>query len=152
MRIIPDYFREMAKWTMSLVNRASDAADRSHLDSVARTYCELADEAEQAYLPFEPARVYAPSLYVELADDPSTRGLGRDLDALVASAIESVVDQLPDELDLGAIRVGRDDQEERRHRPHLLHDADILMKLARVDRAAVPGRRVRSRHRSCALS
>ena len=72
MRIIPDYFREMAEWTMSLVNRASDGADRSYLDSVARTYCELADEAEQAYLPFEPARVYAPSLYVELADDVSS--------------------------------------------------------------------------------
>ena len=56
---------------MSLVNRASDAADRSYLDSVARTYCGLADEAERAYLPFEPARVYAPSLYVELADELS---------------------------------------------------------------------------------
>lgn len=73
MRIIPDYFREMAERTTGLVISAADAAARSYLDSVARTYCDLADEAERSYLPFEPARVYAPSLYVELGDDLSAR-------------------------------------------------------------------------------
>lgn len=63
MRIIPDYFREMAERTLQLVPAGGQTRGATYLVSVAQRYFELAEEAEKHYVPFEPARLYAPSLY-----------------------------------------------------------------------------------------
>ena len=62
---MPDYFRDMADVTLALVSHADDQAGRSYLLSIAERYGELAEEAERAYAPFEPARVYGASLYLD---------------------------------------------------------------------------------------
>ena len=72
MRIMPDYFREMAERMMALVPHAGDPAGKSYLASVAATYRELAQEADRTYVPFEPTRVYAPSLYVDVVERVSS--------------------------------------------------------------------------------
>lgn len=68
---MPDYFREMAERTVAIAPRVGDTDAKAYLDKVAQTYRQLADEADRAFLPFEPARVYAPSLY----DDVVSRAL-----------------------------------------------------------------------------
>ena len=65
VRILPDYFRDMADVTLALVSHADNQAGRSYLLSIAERYGELAEEAERAYAPFEPARVYGASLYLD---------------------------------------------------------------------------------------
>ena len=65
MRILPDYFRDMADMTLALVSHADNQAGRTYLLSIAQRYGELAEEAERAYAPFEPARVYGASLYLD---------------------------------------------------------------------------------------
>ena len=65
VRILPDYFRDMADVTLALVSHADNHAGRTYLLSIAERYGELAEEAERAYAPFEPARVYGACLYLE---------------------------------------------------------------------------------------
>jgi hypothetical protein len=65
VRILPDYFRDMADMTLALVSHADNHAGRTYLLSIAERYGELAEEAERAYAPFEPARVYGASLYLD---------------------------------------------------------------------------------------
>ena len=65
VRILPDNFRDMADVTLALVSYAHSHAGRTYLLSIAERYGELAEEAERAYAPFEPARVYGASLYLD---------------------------------------------------------------------------------------
>jgi hypothetical protein len=65
VRILPDNFRDMADVTLALVSHADSHAGRTYLLSIAERYGQLAEEAERAYAPFEPARVYGASLYFD---------------------------------------------------------------------------------------
>ena len=66
MRIMPEYFREMAELTLKLVPPGGQTPGARYLTSVAQRYLELAEEAERACLPFEPAPIYARACYVDV--------------------------------------------------------------------------------------
>ena len=49
MSIDPNYYREKARQTLILANRAKDIATKAYLRQVAEQYEKLAVEAEQKY-------------------------------------------------------------------------------------------------------